>query len=153
MWLHRFGIPGIQFMWHKHYADYMVWERLDRAIVTNEWLSNFPRTKVHNIDVTCFNHKPQWIVPTGMDCHFWKPLHFEQMWMSNKGYSDTIEAVWKERINEPSATQVPRKVEKCGEELTRWSKKCFGSFCQDLEQKKKQLQWVEKIASQGGDTS
>lgn len=38
--------------------------------------------------------------------------------MSDKGCSDTIEAVWKERINEPSATQVPRKVDRCGEELT-----------------------------------
>ena len=38
--------------------------------------------------------------------------------MLDKGCSDTIEVVWKERINEPSPTQVPRKVDKCGEELT-----------------------------------
>ena len=38
------------------------------------------------------------------------------------------------------------------EELSQWSKKCFESVHQDLEQKKKQLQRAKKIASQGGDT-
>ena len=131
------------------YSHIFLHKRNYLAIWTNEWLSNFPGAKVHNIEVTCFNHKPQWIIPDGMDCRFRKPFHFEQMWMLDKGCSDTIEAVWKERINEPSATQVPRKVDICGEELTWWSKKCFGSFCQDLEQKKKHLQWVEKNCKPG----
>ena len=100
------GFLGFQFTWHKHYADYMVWERLDRAVVTNEWLSIFLGTKVHHIDVICSDHKPLWIVLDGMDCSFWKPFRFEQMWMLDKGCNDTIKAVWKERINEPSTTQV-----------------------------------------------
>ena len=112
------GFLGFQFTWHKHYADYTVWERLDRATVTNEWLSIFPRTKVHHIDVICSDHKPLWIFLDGIDCNFRKPFRFEQMWISDKGCSDTIKVVWKERINELSTTQVLQKVERCGEELT-----------------------------------
>lgn len=86
-------------------------------MATNKWLSNFPRTKIHHLDVTCFDLKPLWIVPDGMECSFRKPFRFEQMWISDKGCSDTIKAVGKERIFEMSATQVIWKVDRCREEL------------------------------------
>lgn len=124
---------------------------MDRAVATNEWLSIFLGTKFHHIDVTFFDRKPLWIVPDGMDYIFQKPFRFEQMWMLDKGCNDTIEVEWKERINELSTTQVLQKVDRCREELTWWSRKCFGSVHRGLERKKKQLQWVENIARQGGD--
>ena len=108
------GIPGISIHMTQALSNYTVWERLDKAVATNEWLSIFRGTKVHHIDITCSDHKPLWIVPDGMDCSFQKPFRFEQMWMLDKGCSDTIEAVWKERINEPSDTQVIRKVDRSG---------------------------------------
>ena len=104
-----------------------MWERLDRVVATNEWFSNFPRTKIHHLDVTSSDHKPLWIVSDGMECSFRKSFRFEQMWMSNKECSETVEAVWKERIAKSCATKVIHKVAKCATELTRWSKKCFGS--------------------------
>lgn len=91
---------------------------MDRAVATNEWLSIFLGTKFHHIDVTCFDRKPLWIVPDGMDYIFQKPFRFEQMWMLDKGCNDTIEVEWKERINELSTTQVLQKVDRCREELT-----------------------------------
>lgn len=111
------GFLGFQFTWHKHYTNYTIWVRLDKVVATNKWLSNFPRTKIHHLDVTCFDHKPLWIVPDGMECSFRKPFRFEQMWISDKGCSDTIKAVGKERIFEMSATQVIWKVDRCREEL------------------------------------
>ena len=38
--------------WHKHFDNYIIWERLDRAVATNEWFSMYPDTKVNNLDVT-----------------------------------------------------------------------------------------------------
>ena len=111
------GFLGFQFTWHKHYTNYTIRVRLDRVVATNKWLSNFPRTKIHHLDVTCFDHKPLWIVLDGMECSFRKPFSFKQMWMSAKGCSDTIKVVWKEKIFKSSATQVIRKVDRCREEL------------------------------------
>ena len=34
-------------------------------------------------------------------------------------------------------TKVLNKIDKCGRELSRWSKKCFGSVRRELEKKKK----------------
>ena len=30
------GFVGSPFTWYKHYVDYTAWERLDRAVVTND---------------------------------------------------------------------------------------------------------------------
>ena len=35
-----------------------MWERLDRAVATDEWLLKFPDTKVYHLDVTTSDHKP-----------------------------------------------------------------------------------------------
>ena len=31
------GFVGPMFTWHKHFENYTVWERLDRAVATNDW--------------------------------------------------------------------------------------------------------------------
>ena len=46
------------------------------------------------------------------------------------------------------STEVIRKVEKCGEALTKWSKDCFGNVRTELEKKKRELARAEKVAIQ-----
>ena len=95
------GFIGSMFTRHKNYPAYMMWERLDRAVASTEWLTKFPDTKVYHLDVTTFDHKPLWICPEGMDCNQQRPFRFEQMWMTDKGCGATIEGVWKENFEEP----------------------------------------------------
>ena len=105
---------GFPFIWHKHYPNFTVWERLDRSLATNEWFFKFPVTKVHHLDVTTSDHKALWIFMEGMDCSFQKPFRFEQMWMTDKGCSETIEAVWSVGNYEPWDLRVSTKIDKCG---------------------------------------
>lgn len=86
-----------------------------------------------------------------MECNFRKSFRFEQMWMSDKGCSEIVEVVWKERITKSCATKVIQKVAKCAAEHTRWSEIFFGSVHWDLEMKRKQLKQAEKIVIQGAD--
>lgn len=121
------GFEGFPFTWHKHFDGYTVWERLDRSIATNDWFSMFPGTKVFHLDITTSNHKPLWITPEGMNCCLLKPFRFEQMWLTDNGCMETVEAIWCESSMEPWDTKVIKKIDKCGSELTRWSKQHFGS--------------------------
>ena len=68
------GFVGPMFTWHKHFADYIVWERLDRAVATNDWFSIFSDTKVYHLDATTSDHKALLIRPEGMECSQQKPL-------------------------------------------------------------------------------
>lgn len=57
-----------------------------------------------------------------------KVLRFEEVWLSNKGYGETIEGVWQATFDEAEDTRVIRKIEACGSKLTRWSRKHFGNI-------------------------
>ena len=70
------GFMGFPFTWHKHFADYTIWEQLDRALATIEWFSMFPGIKVQHLDTIVSDHKPIWINPEGMETNFQKPFHF-----------------------------------------------------------------------------
>lgn len=61
----------------------------------NDWFGKFPDTKVHHLDVTTSDHKPLWVVPEIMECYPQRPFCFEQMWMTESGCSDMIEAIWR----------------------------------------------------------
>ena len=100
------GFVGSQYTWHKHFFRYTVWERLDRAVATNEWFSLFPGSKVHHLDATTLDHKPLLIAREGMDCHIKKPFRFEHMWMFDAGCSRTVESVWREDSAEPWGTKI-----------------------------------------------
>lgn len=113
----------------------------------------FPSTKVHHLNVTTSDHKALMIAPEGMDCDFQKPFYFKQMWMTEKGCSDTIEAVWSKSSSYPWDSRVLNKIDKCGKELSRWSNKYFGNVRKQLETKRKQLKWAEHVALRTGDSS
>ena len=80
-----------------------------------------------------------------------KPFPFEEMWLSKKGYTDTVQAIWaSDAPNDPS-TKVIHKIEKCGVKLKKWSLKHFGNVRKEIESKKKQLVQAEKEALRTGD--
>ena len=145
------GFVGHMFTWHKHFDHYTVWERLDRAVATNDWFFMFPDTKVYHLDFITSDHKPLWIVPKGMDCKQQKPFRFEQMWMTERGCGETIEAVWMGNYEEPDGMRVQKKIDNCGKELMKWSKNNLGSVRRELEKKRKILSKAEMAANKGGD--
>lgn len=147
------GFIGSQFTWHKHYARYTVWERLDRVVAMNYWFAKFLDTKIHHIDVTTSNHKPLWIVLEGMECRQQQPFRSEQMWMTEQGSSDTIEAVWRNGEDEPWTIKLLEKVDKCGSELSKWTKSSFVNVCNELVKKRKLLVQAERHAIRGGDAT
>ncbi|XP_075633992.1 uncharacterized protein LOC142606558 [Castanea sativa] len=75
------------------------------------------------------------------------------MWLTEEGCTNTVEAVWRERVEDSWDTKVLNKVDKCGKELARWSKKCFGSVRRELDKKCKQLKNAEKEAARTGNST
>ena len=112
------GFVGSPFTWYKHYVDYTAWERLDRAVVTNDWFSMFLGTTIHHLKVNTSDHKALWIVLEGMEFSFQKPFQFEQMWMTDKGCTNTIETVWRKNVDEQWDTKIITKIDHCGKAHT-----------------------------------
>lgn len=96
------GFKGFLFTWSKHYrTGVSIWERLDRAVATAEWFSNFSSTRVHHLDNTTSDHKLLWIEQAGLEFQQKKkPFHFEEMWLADKGCEETVKGVWQASYDE-----------------------------------------------------
>lgn len=112
------GFVGPEFTWHEHFEGYMVWKRLDRAVATPEWLALFLDTKIYHLEVDASDHRLILITPDGMDCHQQRPFKFEQMWLTEQGCMDIVQAVWQRDSGETKELRVIQKVDECGKELT-----------------------------------
>ena len=124
------GYSGTKFTWSKHFSDgQSVWERLDRAFCTNEWLQRFADTKVIHLSCTTSDHIPVWIVPSGIDPPpLSRPFRFEEVWLTDEGCGRIIESAWRTPCHSQTGTVVMKKIEKCESELTQWSRKTFGNI-------------------------
>lgn len=146
------GFTGSQFTWKKHFNDgHSVWERLDRGMANREWLLRFAGTIVHHLPSFSSDHCPLWVVPKELILSTAaKPFRFEEMWLAEKGCTETIQAVWAVQDSVDPCIRVIRKIERCGVELKKWSMKSFGSIRRELERKKKEIEKAEKEAMKSG---
>ena len=61
------GFVGGKFTWcNGHPDDLTIWERLDKAVATMEWLEKFLATKVIHLECSSSNHKPILICLNGI---------------------------------------------------------------------------------------
>ena len=68
------GYMGNKFTWSKSFPNGgMVWERLDRAVSTVEWLDLFPVTKVQTLSCVTSDHSPILILPDGFGAKLNRP--------------------------------------------------------------------------------
>ena len=83
----------------------------------------------------------------GFDFHTAPKLFkFEEMWLSDQGCTEIVEAVWDARGIDDPMFGTMHKIEKCGKALMQWNKDHFGSVQALLKQKRKELIYVEKEA-------
>ena len=105
------GYTGSKFTWSKHYNNgYSIWERLDRALCTSDWLKLFAGTKVSHLTCTTSDHIPLWITPSDIPPPpMARPCRFEEMWLLDKGCGRVVEAVWRNTISNEAETKVIKK--------------------------------------------
>ena len=93
------GFQGLRFSGNKftwcngHGEGHMVWERLDRAVGTVEWMDMFLTSKVIHLESGSSDHKPLMIFLAGIPKKINKLWRFEQMWME--------EVVIGHKLNDP----------------------------------------------------
>ena len=85
------GFVGNRFTWFKNYQNGgAVWERLDRAVCTTDWFNLFLATKFRTLVGGSSNQNPILILPEGLEVKPQRPWRFEQLWLEDEGYHDTV---------------------------------------------------------------
>ena len=90
------GYMGNKFTWSKSFPNGgMVWERLDRAVSTVEWLDLFPVTKVQTLSCVTSDHSPILILPDGFGANLnWSGLFSNKPWKKWDFTHDGLAGFW-----------------------------------------------------------
>ncbi|XP_030963604.1 uncharacterized protein LOC115984727 [Quercus lobata] len=144
------GFIGKKFTWFKNYPSGGLWERLDRAISTAEWLDCFPATKVRSFVCGQSDHSPIFILPEGILVKPQRPWRFEQFWLEKEGCHDTVARSWVAIQSDSPVASVVGNIDRCQVKLKKWSKNSVGNIARTLVDKKKMLSKAEVVAIQGG---
>ena len=131
------GFVGNKFTWcNGHEEGFTIWEMLDRAVATTNWVARFPATKVLHLECGSSDHKPLVILPMGVPKKRWKPWRFEQMWLKDDGCRDILDSVWRQQVSGRPMVQVEEKIKICQARLSRWSRLAFGNITRALAEEK-----------------
>lgn len=134
------GFVGGKFTWCNLHPDgSTIWERLERAVATMEWLDKFPATKVIHLECGLSDHKPILICLNGIPRSRHKPRRFEHMWLEEEGCRDTIESAWLFNALGEAMTRVEGKISHCQTKLKWWSRMAIGNITSLLKEKKAAL--------------
>ena len=146
------GFISPNFTWAKHYNDgHSIWERLDHGLASNPWFLWFPGTKVHHLPCLSSDHCPLFINPSGLEIpSYKKPFKFEEMWLSDSGCGEVVEAAWRSCVSLDPTKEILGKIEKCGNDLTWWNYNVFGNVRRELKKKRDMLIEKEAVALRTG---
>ncbi|KAK9984667.1 hypothetical protein SO802_034192 [Lithocarpus litseifolius] len=119
------GFVGGKYTWWRGFGgNKAIWERLDRAVATTDWIELFPVTKVVHLECGSSDHKPIIILPKV--------------------------SAWGKFFSRDPMNQVEGKIQECQEKLSHWSWLNFGNITRSLKEKKEQLRKAEEVAIKGG---
>nr|POE55075.1 hypothetical protein CFP56_26656 [Quercus suber] len=127
-----------------------IWERLDRAVATTDWIDKFPATKVAHLECGSSDHKPLIIRLKEIQIKQQRPWRFEQMWLEDTGCSEVVDLAWKRNFPGNPIAQVEEKIKECQVKLKQWSRVSFGSINRSLKEKKQLLKQAKQRAIRGG---
>uniref|UniRef100_A0A803NVA0 CCHC-type domain-containing protein n=1 Tax=Cannabis sativa TaxID=3483 RepID=A0A803NVA0_CANSA len=131
------ALEGYPFTWEKgrNTTDWIE-ERLDKTLVTNEWLSLFPQSILYNLELSSSDHCPLLLILKG---NFPTTTHhsfrFENAWIREPLCKQIIESCW----TGSGCTNIQEKIFKCGEMLGKWGRDISGNFRQRINHCKSQI--------------
>ena len=112
------GFVGDKYTWCRgSRGDNTIWERLDKAIATTDWIELFPATKVLHLECRSSDHKHLIILPKGIQNKRRKPWRFKQICLEDASCSEVIDLVWRQDFPSSLIDQVEGKIQECQEKL------------------------------------
>ena len=124
------GCVGPCFTWNKIFTNGdSWWVRLDRALATTEWFSNFAHAKLHHLSTTASDHcilVLRWNQREQRRNKGVKPFRFEAMWLRDPRCAEVVSDAWEFGLGVPTGHPLQNCISSCNARLTQWNKREFG---------------------------
>lgn len=120
---------GIWFTWcNGRKGLHCVWERLDRALISQDWLDSFQDFNVESLPIIASDHGPL-IASTKKTIPFrHRPRRFEAMWAKHPDCGNIIQSAWNSHQHGSTTFSVARKIQNSMDSLLDWNKNSLGNI-------------------------
>ncbi|XP_038971839.1 uncharacterized protein LOC120104572 [Phoenix dactylifera] len=127
------GFSGPRFTWcNNQPGGARVWERLDRAFASPDWILRFPTCRVSHLPRIASDHCPLLISTSSVSGHH-SPFRFEKIWLSYPQSWDIVREAWRVPVRGDAMRRVSRKLELTKRRLRRWNREVVGDIFRRLE--------------------
>ncbi|XP_062114673.1 uncharacterized protein LOC133825790 [Humulus lupulus] len=119
-------LVGHQFTWERGRGSYnWVEVRLDRALVSESWLSLFVNARLHNLGPSISDHAPLWLsLDFGKRTPYTYRFRFENAWARDPLCRQIVQDGW----GIPHSFSLTRKIKCCSTALAEWGRDINGKF-------------------------
>ncbi|KAM6599952.1 hypothetical protein CsatA_019561 [Cannabis sativa] len=119
-------LVGHQFTWEKSRgSDAWIESRLDRALVSKQWLVYFSSAQLLNLELSSSDHSPLLLNLVGQSyISRHKQFRFENFWLREPMCFQVVKDCWVES----ALGGIQEKIKLCGNKLTEWNNDYLGKF-------------------------
>lgn len=130
-------IQGRKFTYYK--PDGTCKSRLDRALVNNEWLEQWPSASLKGLLRSISDHCP---ILLGSTVRNWgpKPFRFINAWTSHPQFKNFVESTWKSyQVQGWGGFVIKEKLKLLKEDLKKWNHEVFGNIDKKIGELKNEI--------------
>ncbi|XP_038977767.1 uncharacterized protein LOC120108255 [Phoenix dactylifera] len=128
------GFSGPRFTWcNNQQGQARVWERIDRAIASADWIQRFPAYQVSHLARIASDHCPLLISTVSGSVHH-SPFRFEKLWLSYPQSWDVVREAWSASVRGDAMQRVSRRLELTKRRLRRWNREVVGNIFRRIEE-------------------
>jgi hypothetical protein len=131
-------LEGYPFTWIKSAGtDHVIEERLDRALVSSNWLSKFSNAKLINLLSSHSDHSPILLQcnPT-IRQHYRKEFKFENSWLKEEEIGEVVNEGW----NHGEGLEIVHRLTHCADELQRWGRRKKRRFKEEIKEYEEEME-------------
>ncbi|XP_075650222.1 uncharacterized protein LOC142620797 [Castanea sativa] len=140
----RFNGP-IFTWWYQTCEGVQIREHLDRALVSKEWLLQFPDAVVLHKLTSTSDHSQLLLLfrPKPKRKKIRRIFRFESMWLKDPKCAQIFSKAWSEGVISDPMFPIHSCLESCCARLTAWNQTEFGHMDKKISQLQKHLEWLE----------
>ena len=150
--LNAVSVPatGYPFTWKKRVQSHLIYERLDRAIIRNDWVNLYPDTIITHGAFSCSNHCPIILsVNTPIRRRKKLPFRFQNYWCQYKQLDPIVGKQWQTQVQGTKMFKLSQKLKSTKQQIKVWARTFLGNNQQKLLLNSQKIQLIEeKLVSQ-----
>lgn len=125
------GFAGPRYTWCNNQQGFArVWEHLDRALVSDDWLAIYPESRIQHLSRFASDHCLILLSASASKERGGFSFRFEHFWKCCAGVHHIIKRAWRGATEFPPDVRLSMLLDKVRLELTRWNRRRMGNIFQ-----------------------